>query len=197
MPLSRCQRDINRRLLRHLVNLGDYLLDRKTVSSISIIALVTVLFIATLPPSQSAQFFLASWEFPDEHGQGILGIWIYENSTGSWVSVEFYSYDRTDTALWEWNSSVAIKLEAFTYVNKTFLGWADGDEGKLYQRHNVTVTNSTDDIIFSQNNFTFYSYDYNSPADPNIWTYRYTCILNFLPVFGGVYTAVVTYEIWW
>ena len=159
-----------------------------------IVMILGVLMVSTLSAAQDPEFFLAEWDYPDEYGQGIRGVRTYENSTGSWVHFYYCHYDDTyDT--YEWNVSVAVKLEVHSMINSTRVGATTDDEGKLYQRHHVLVQSSNGTTIFSQQNFTFIDVD-NSTYAP-LWLYRYEVVLEFLPELGEFYTATVTYEIFW
>lgn len=170
--------------------------------------LVSVLVVASVQPPAvqpvavqptTAQFVIASWDHPDEYGQGVYGIRFYENSTGSWVAAPFYndlgtfyflhSYD--DYTL-NWSAGVAMKLRCYTILNTTLTGAIDEADGQNYQRHSVVVT-SAGTTVFSQQNFTYYDV---TPWE-DIPQYEYEVVLNFLPVGGEIYTVVVTYEIYW
>ena len=174
---------------------------RRIAVCVGIIMMLTlsVLVVSNHPPEstvkeleQPAKFVLAEWDFPDEYGQGIEGIEIYENSTSSWVMYDNPLYDEETN--FDWNASVAIKLRVFTWFNSTLTGAGSSNEGKLYQRHSVTVT-SLGTTVFSKQNFTFVASD--TGIDPPMWFYSYDVVLDFLPVAGEIYTVVVTYEIYW
>lgn len=148
--------------------------------------------LATNATQPNATFVLAGWDYPDEYGQGIHALEIFENSTGSWVKVDgTYYYDESVDL--EWNASVGIKIKCWTYFNNTLVGASDTNDGKNYQRHNVTVTNFGV-TVFNQQNFT-YSNAY--PEGDPMWYYVYEVILDFLPVAGEIYTAVISYEIFY
>ena len=177
---------------------------RRIAVCVSIIMMLTlsVLVASNHPPKSivkeleqpaKAQFVLAEWDFPDEYGQGIWAFMFYENSTGSWLPCDPYSYEYNQSYTVEWNASVFIKLRCFVSFNSTLTGAIDTDDGKNYLRHSVTVTN-LGTTVFSQQNFTYFSND--TQLDP-IWYYGYDVVLNFLPVAGEIYTVVVTYEIYW
>lgn len=176
---------------------------RRIVVCVSIIMILTLsVLVASNYPSKSivkeleqpAKFVLASWDFPDEYGQGIPYFEFFENSTGSWVSLEYY-YEYFNSYIVEWNASVFIKLRCTTIFNNTLIGAIDTDDGKLYQQHSVIVTTpSESEPVFSQQNFTYYSA--NTVLEP-MWYYEYEVVLNFLPVGGEIYTVTVTYEIYW
>ena len=166
-----------------------------------IITLLAIIMVVAVQPAKvesiqkaNPQFVIASWDFPDEYGQGIEGFEIFENSTGSWVQVGgYHPYDEAQ--IYDWNVSVAIKLICYTFFNSTLTGASTSAEGKNYQRHNVTVTDLADVIVFSQQNFTYVSVD--TGIDPPLWFYGYSVILNFLPTYGEVYTVTVSYEIYY
>ena len=145
-----------------------------------------------LGPSGEAQFVLAEWDYPDEYGQGIEAIEVYENSTGSWVLYDTYFYD--DETILEWNASVAIKFFCWTWFNSTLVGVSTTNEGKRYQQHDVIVT-SVETTVFSQQNFTYQYAD--SGIEPPLWYYGYMVVLNFLPVSGAIYTVTINYEVFY
>ena len=143
------------------------------------------------PQPNNPRFVIASWDHPDEYGQGIDTITVYENSTGSWVSVGNYDYDEASSL--EWNESVGIKLKVWTWFNSTLVNVSTTNEGKLYQRHSVNVTN-LGTTVFSQQNFT-YSNVYTDSAP--MWYYVYDVVLNFLPLAGEIYTVTVNYDVFY
>ena len=164
-----------------------------------VMVLVLMIGFSTIPQAKpqakaNPQFVISSWEYPDEYGQGIEGFEMLENSTGSWAQVGGL-YSSSDTHAIEWNASLFIKLRCYTYFNSTLTGASDTDDGKNYQRHNITVTNFNGTILFSQQNFTWF-YDDDS-IDPPMWFYGYEVVLNFLPEEGQVYTVTVTYEVFY
>lgn len=170
-----------------------------------IVTILSVLLIVT-PRPINAKFVLASWDHPDDYGQGIEGFLIYENSTGSWQAwndpdtgdPEYYIYDDADEHYFQWNVSVFIKLRVVTWLNSTLLGLTgeedDDDDGIPYFRHNVTVT-TLGNTVFSQNNFTYEEGD--DSIDPPMWLYQYDIILDFVPAEGYTYTVTITYEVYY
>jgi len=152
-------------------------------------------------PSPNVQFVLASWEFPDEYGQGIQGFRIYENSTGSWEFQGFwvgelyvyYFYPELGHSLsFNWSVGRSIKLRIYTILNGTLTGATDAADGRNYHRHSVIVVNQGA-TIFTQQNFT---YSLGGGAGP-LYYYEYEVILNFLPDYGQIYIVTVMYEIFW
>ena len=141
---------------------------------------------------QPSKFVLSSWDYPDEYGQGIEAFEVYENSTGSFVLYDTYFY--SDVTNIEWNESIGIKLRCYTWFNSTLTGASTSNEGKLYQRHSVTVTN-LGITVFSKQNFTFVASD--TGIDPPMWYYTYDVVLNVLPLVGEIYTVTVTYDVFY
>ena len=162
--------------------------------SISMIAIFPMSRETTNNPIKTAKFVIASWGFPsDEYGQGIDKVGVFENSTGSWLPLETIDYDESSEC--EIYTNTSIKLEVWTWQNSTLTGATDWTEGKKYQRHSVNVNIGNGTLVFSQQNFT---YEYCFPAiDPPLWYYGYSVVLNFLPDYGQIYTATITYEIYW
>lgn len=145
----------------------------------------------SIPPVK-AKFVIASWSYPDEYGQGISSIYVYENSTGAWLQASKEDYD--ESGVLEWDADIAIKLSVWAWFNSTLTGASDSDEGKLYQRHNVSVI-SMGSTVFSQQNFTYY--DATTGLYPDLWWYIYEVVLDFLPEWGQTYVATITYEIFY
>lgn len=151
---------------------------------------------------QQANFVIASWDYPDQYGQGIDLLHFYENSTGSWLPAWFYidgvgkfytlhSYDSYD--YFNFSAGVAMKIRVETLFNQTLVNVSSTAEGQKYLRHDVTVSDAYG-VVFSQQNFTYY--DVIEFGEDNYY-YKYEVVLNFLPVSGEIYTVVVTYEIYY
>jgi len=153
--------------------------------------IISVLLIASIQPAK-ARFVLASWDPSDEYGQGIDGIELYENSTGSWIQVGGY-YDHTEDHIYGWEIGVAIKIVCYTWFNSTLSPAPNTDDGKELQRHSVSVTLSGGSI-FSQEGFTYDSV--NDTLDP-MWLYGYEVVLNFLPTQASYYTVTINYEVYY
>ncbi len=173
---------------------GDDPLLMNKLRIVTVISIVLILSIVlTRPPQTHAQFVIASWDYPDGHGQGIFLFQFYENSTGSWViSPNNLTYDKSPNEV-EWNASVGIKLRCWTHFNYTFNQVASVEIGKNYQRHNITVT-LQGETVFSQENFTFGA---GISGPPDLYAYGYDVVLNLIPVAGAVYVVNVSYEIYY
>lgn len=162
--------------------------------------LVLMCGFSSIPPAK-AQFVLASWDYPDEYGQGIDGMKFWENSTGSWVAAPYYTdlgvFYYVNPSItgytYNWSAGAAMKVRVDTLLNSTLTGATDLADGQNYHQHNVTVTTPSG-IVFSQQNFT---YEASSDATAPMYYYEYYAILNFLPVSGLVYTVTIIYEVFY
>jgi hypothetical protein len=156
------------------------------------------LLFVTVPRAQAnPTFIIASWAYPDQYGQGIDAFTVYENSTGAWLIVGGFGPNviYSDSGIFEnWSVGVSIKLKCSFYLNNTVVGADDLADGRNYFRHTVTVTNFNKTVVFSQTNFTYFS---SSSAYDPMFIYDYTVVLNFIPVYSEVYTATITYEVFY
>ena len=141
--------------------------------------------------TKNAKFVLAGWDYPDEYWQGIKGINIYENSTGSWV-LKYGTIEPDDDTTFDWVAGVAIKLRVWTDLNSTLVGVSTTAEGQLYLRHSVNVTHVSTNV-FSQQNFTYFGVS----TEAEIYTYSYDVVLDFIPAEGSTYIAMIDYEIYY
>ena len=90
------------------------------------------------------------------------------------------------------NGSLWIVVQC--YLNSTLCGINDINDGPSLIRYTLAVTNTSDSIVFYQENFTLtYQTDYDDP----LYFYQYEVFTDFVPVAGEVYTATVTYEVWY
>lgn len=152
---------------------------------------------------QQANFVIASWDYPDQHGQGIYMIRFYENSTGSWVAapwyyvggaldgLPFYSLHEYDPYTLNWSAGVAMKIRVYTTLNESLVGVATTAEGQQYLQHDVVVSNPYE-TVFSQQNFTYY----DATDGGDLYVYEYEVVLNFIPQQFTTYTIDLTHEIY-
>ena len=182
--------------------------NRKKPIGIILIVLTMLLLVSSTPPAR-AQFVLASWDNPDEYGQGIDGVRFYENSTSAWLAAPWYTHYypdyheelgtfyylgyEQDNYFLNWSAGVCMKLRVYDWINMTLVGAETVEQGKNFLRNSVSVTLASE-IVFSQQNFTFYSCGW-IPEYGDIAVYQYEVILDFLPSTGGIYTLTITYEI--
>lgn len=192
--------------------------NRNKVLALAIVLLLpVVLIIAMIPrPSpaieQPATYFsLASWDYPDEYGQGIDGFWFYENSTGSWLAAPYYTHyypdyheelgvfyallSDQDNYILNWTSGVAMKLHFSTFLNMTLTGASDDIAGKDLLRFNVTVTDVYDTVLFTSDNPTYLDSIDGSDYGYDWAYYHYEIILDFIPQAGQQYNILTTYEV--
>lgn len=164
---------------------------KKIVSTVFIVACISLMLVV-IPQAKGVQFYLATWSYPDEYGQGIHTWYADSNATGSWVTFEAANYLESTGPI-PWNVSQAIRIMVWASMNRTLLGLNDTDVGKNHIQHNVTVTDQWDIEVFSQQNFTF---DYVAVEGEMYW-YRHVVILNFLPLEGEFYTVTILCYIYW
>lgn len=143
---------------------------------------------------------IPAWQDLDAYGQGIDGFHLFENSTGSWVMVPWYNeigyfyYMDLANAPYILNVSagVALKLRVHTLLNLTFVGAINVSDGLNFQRHNITVSDVFDTILFEQNNLTYYGVEYIPGSDYAL--YKFDVEMNFLTEANAQYSIVVSYE---
>jgi len=172
-----------------------------TLSMVVVVAFIPPMIEEISPTQGKARFILSSWDYPDEYGQGIRNIAIEQYTNSSWVSVtdpsppKGYYYDSTVyTITTGEGSNGSLWINVQCYLNATLCGIADIDDGPALLRHNITVTNSADSIVFYQENFTL---TYQTDAYAPLYFYQYEVFTDFTPVSGEVYTATITYEVFY
>jgi hypothetical protein len=162
-----------------------------TVGALSFMLLIGL--VAVIQPVK-AQFILADWDHPDEYGQGIDEYVLSENSTGSWVPFDGVYYTDSHTISAQWNASNAgLKIYVSTWLNMTLTGAIDGDDGKRYHRHNISVS-YLGSIIFNQQNLTYVEH---GGLIGTLRNYGYEVIFNFIPQGGSIYVITITYEVFY
>jgi len=183
------------------------------VCAILTLGIATVLVVTNQPTTDTqierpAKFVLSSWDYPDEYGQGIDGFRFYENSTGAWVAAPYYTHyypdyheelgvfyylDNDQDYTLNWSAGVGMKIRIYTFLNSTLTGASDLADGENYFRHSISVAGTNGTVIFSQQNFTYYhSNNLTSP----LYYYEYEVVLNFLPVMGEIYSAIISYDVY-
>jgi len=163
---------------------------------------VVGVFLATRPQPASAKFVLAAWDFPEERGEGIFRVSVWENSTGSFqiilhqVTGEDFCY-YNDTAVYELNhtANTALRFQARVHLNYTALGLTHPDDidlGRNFFRIGVEmfVAGSS---IFSLENMTYFYLD--GLFETGVWWYLYLGDVDIILDAGQIYTVVFDYEI--
>lgn len=78
------------------------------------------------------------------------------------------------------------------WLNSTTHDISNVAEGRNIIRHSIAVSSPSNESVFFQQNFTYISgVDYGD----NVFLYQYSVQLNFTPIAGIIYTAVIEYEI--
>lgn len=162
---------------------------QKKIYAILITVFVCALLVVT-PKSANAQFIVASWDYPDEYGQGISTILMYID--GDLEGFCNYNNASNEFIISEGGN---ITLRVTTYINQTTVGVSTVEDGKLYIRHSVVVTTPSNSSLFSKQNFTYYDGALVPPT--NRITYTYIIWLDVLWVAGTVYTATINFEVFY
>jgi hypothetical protein len=160
---------------------------QKKVSAILIAIFVCALLVVT---PVKAQFIVASWEYPDEYGQGISTIMLYED--GDLEGFCNYNNASNEFIISEGDN---ITLRVTTYINQTVVGVGTVEAGKAYIRHSIVISTPSNSSFFSQQNFTYYSGALVPPTNRIVYTY--TVWLNVVWVAGTTYTATITFEVFY
>ena len=157
-------------------------------------ATIFVILISSIPPAQAnPRFITASWDPYDEYGQGISSWYIYSNHTGAWVVIEATGFLDADPSPVPWNVSQAMKIRIWVSLNKTLVGVSSLADGENYFRVKITITDSLDAEVFTQQNMT----NYQSFSDSDLFWYQPEIIPDFLPLSGEEYTITFLYEVYY
>ena len=157
--------------------------------------ILTVLVVRSPAPTQAAQFVIssASWSYPDEYGQGIQYLSVY-NSTGDWIDT--IGYNVTGSWLYEqdvfeipFNETLTIAV--YSWLNKTQLGLSSFEDGKNFLRHSITVSYPST-TVFTQQNFT---YETGTDANDPMYFYKHNITLSCFNTHGVIYTVETALEI--
>ena len=171
------------------------------VISLTILIMMSVFPVQIINPTQpnTAKFVLAGWDYPDEYGQGIEEIRVYQNLSG-WQSLTPFGYlsDFDGNDVFNINTTATgVMILVKCWLNNTLVKADDFDDGKNYIQHSVTFTrvgalNKTP--IFSQQNFT---YSAGTDAQDPMFYYHYEVEIPFSPIGGETYLADVDCEIYY
>ena len=170
----------------------DKLKKHRVLSAISLIALVSLLLVAT--PQRGAAFVLAYDYDPANNGNYIayIGAYIDGVSNGT-VYYNPVSYPNSTAVSLEVERGDNLTLAVFCWMNNTQVGASSLADGLRYIRHNITISTPTNQSVFSQQNFTYIlGTDGNDP----MYFYRHDVILDFDFTDGEIYTVVISYEVY-
>ncbi len=183
------------------------MINRSKIIAVAVICLFPFSLMAVVPQEQQkieeyATFKVASWSYPDQHGQGIYGFFVGDNSTGSfqWNSGRWSGplITNNNACEFECESGVYLGLDFRVLLNYTFLGLShpsDFDTGINYFRLSISVINSNE-VIFSQTNFTYD--DLGGLYASGIWWYsEFIYLDSFLIMPSQTYLMYVNYSIFY
>lgn len=108
-------------------------------------------------------------------------------------SQTLYDFEGEGDSIIEIDDTVTnITLLVDCWLNSTTFGISTLAEGKNIIRLNVTVTSVNSTVVFFQANLTYLaSADYGE----SVFLYQYFVYLDFTIMYGEIYTAIITYEI--
>ena len=168
---------------------------KKIVAGLFMVLTLGIL-VTSIQPAK-AQFILASWGYPDEYGQGVDEVYVAHNKSGSFVNFAGSPYSSGDDTTIELFLGAGYHLRFIVYVqlNRTHISLSKPwNDGHLFIRLAVTVTNNSASVVFSQQNLTYDGF--GGTADQVEW-YKYSVIPDFILIDGTIYTAVLSYEIYY
>jgi hypothetical protein len=150
-------------------------------------------FLGALRPT-TAKFVIASWDYPDEYGQGVDNIEIWQYIDSSWVKhpMTTFGYGPNGNDTFEIEAGGDLLFEVDSWLNGTFTGISSLAEGRDYLRYRVVVTTPNNDSVITQEVFTYMT---GSDALAPMYYYKHNITLSFSPAHGVIYTAVVYYEV--
>ena len=168
---------------------------RHRIAAVITVFMILGVFLTRLPATK-AVFVLSSWDYPDQYGQGIEEIKLYQYLNGEWelhpMTTWGYLPNGNDTFPIEAEGALNIKFRL--WLNGTLTGVESLAEGQNFLRHSVLVTTPYNNSVFSQQNFTYVS---GSDSLAPMYFYIYNVTLPISPVNGVTYTAAVDYEIYY
>ena len=152
-----------------------------------VVLVISMLLIVPIQET-NAQFILAVWTYPDDNGQGIQYVRVYNGSQ------LLATWDSSDTTVMEIGSDTNLTLAVYCWLDNALV-WADDfEDAKNHFQHSVIVSTAANSSVFSQQNFTYI--EGNDTAAPMFW-YRYDIILDIPFVDGESYEVLLTYEIYY
>lgn len=154
----------------------------------------SVLFITI--PQTKAHFVIASWDSDDGYGQGINAVYVYENSTGSWLPILDPAYilpsEEGIISVNATGNNTALKMVPTYTLNHTLLNVASIDDGKAIIRGDIEVS-CIGSSVYSQQNLTMTS---GGNQTATTWWYSSSVIIPVILVAGSVYVVELSYYIY-
>jgi len=175
----------------------------KIVTSIIVLMTLGLLFVS-VPPAK-AQFVIA-WTYDseagtfdyDEYGQGFYLYHLMTNYTDSdWDlhpdHVETY-YFNASSYLHDWTVGYAIGIRFMVWMNSTLTGATGLTDGLNYMRLNASISCFDEELDSQEDLVNFYQ---SSFFDAEMWLYGFDAFFNVIAEEGQIYTATLTYEVYW
>lgn len=162
-----------------------------------------MLVVAVVPrPTTSARFVIASWDYPDEYGQGIEEIYYQIRWSNDTVREYGYTYPTNVSHSFEVPENGTVYLRFTAWVNGTLVGISDPQETQNFIRYDINVTRLGVNVLTQQN----FSYDGASGAAAPMYKIYYliylsgfhasaTKLMDEAFIAGQIYMAVVNCEI--
>lgn len=181
---------------------------RSKILAVSLVLLLPLgLFTMPLVSEQAivqeepANLILAGWDYPDEYGHGIEVLWFYENSTGSWVPILTPAFIFSDADLRievNYTANTAIKLIMTCNINHSLFDFgpdkSENASARAIMRTSIEVSNISG-VVFSQQNMTWDGSVFDDTE--STWAISYEVVINVIIEGGTIYTAIVTYEVFY
>ncbi len=150
------------------------------------------------PKPQYSYIHLGTWTGWNEmpFAQGVFDVEVFENTTGSWVSVAvIYNYTNENI---EFPVGSAVKIESEFTANKTLLGFNLSPDADMwnYIRMNVSITQRNNTVVYSQGNMSMTAGAPQSRG-ANIYSGSVNTVCNFLTEYGEVYSITLMYDTYW
>jgi len=144
---------------------------------------------------EPAKFIISEWVNDDGYGQGISGIYMHQNSTGSWLpfTSPAFLYSTDPNVVTVNVSDCALRVGPTFTLNHSLHSLANIAAGLNIIRSNVSVYNM-EVLIFSSDNITMVSGGNQIPT--TYWYYAYA-EFDFLIVAGEIYMVTITYEVYY
>lgn len=171
-------------------------MNHRILTACSIIIVLSVLSFASIPPTK-ANFIIASWDYPDEYGQGVYEIRIYQYING-WYGLSETTWgwgpNAENDAFEIFANATAVYILLKCEMNNTRVNASSLADGENYIQHSGELIQLGHGIIDTVGNFTLYS---SSDASDPMFEYWYNCTFEFSPIGGVNYKAVLNIEIYW
>lgn len=168
---------------------------KKILAFVVMASIFLVGFIATTAQPVDAQpsFVVATWDNPDQYGQGISTWYLQTNTSGTWATVEASGYLDADPSPVAWNASDPVRVLTWVSLNYSLCGAISLENGKNYVMQKVNVTDSSDTLMFSEVNGTYIQ----GIENEGLYWYQYGFVWDFLPVSGEVYSIAIYYWVYY